>query len=76
MGRIKSPKGPNYKKKGKPSGSGVENLKDVGVESLDQEQEMVEKYTEGQEETPAENLYTRHKNRNLNKPDIDKPAYS
>lgn len=77
MGRIKSSKGPYYKKKGKPSGVGVDKagLKDVEVESLHREEEISEKYTQGPDENPAENIHTRHINRNLNKPDIDKPAY-
>lgn len=78
MGRQGSPKGPNLKKKGKPSGDGTDKagLKDAHVELLDKEQEVAEKYTEGQDETPAENIHIRHNNRNLNKPDIDKPPYS
>lgn len=78
MGRIGSPKGPNYKKKGKPAGQGTDKagLKDVVVESFDKEQEIVEKYTKGPEEEPAENIHIRHMNRNLNKTEIDKPPYS
>lgn len=78
MGRIKSDKEPNYKKKGKPSGGNdpVVGLRDVHVDQLDQEQEMAQKYTEGPDEEPAENIYQRHPNRNLDKPDIDKPSYS
>jgi hypothetical protein len=77
MGRIKSPKGPDYKKKGKPAGRGIENgLKDVRIEDLNKEEEMVEKYTDGPFEEPAENINARHPNRNLNKPNIDKPPYS
>lgn len=71
-------KGPNIKKKGRPSDTGTDKagLKDVGVERLDVNDEMAEKYTEGSDELPADNIFSRHPNRNLNKPDIDKPAYS
>lgn len=78
MGRYGSDKGPNLKKKGSPSSEGIDKagLKEVHVENLDREQDMAEKYTEGPDEVPAENVYQRHQNRNVNKPDIDKPSYS
>ncbi len=71
MGRVKSPKGP-------PAGVGTDKagIKEVGVESLHIEEEIVEKYTEGADEHPASTIKVRHKNRNLDKPQIDKPAYS
>ena len=79
MGRIKSNKGPDYKKKGKPSGGvadPITGLREVQVESLDQEQEIADKYTEGPEQQPASNVHIKHPNRNLNKPEIDKPPYT
>ena len=78
MGRMKSDKGPNYKKKGKPSGGegeSVVGLRDVGVDNWDKEKEISDKYTEGPDEQPAENIHIKHPNRNLDKPDINKPAY-
>lgn len=76
MGRNKSEKGPNFKKKGKPSGNVAENpgIKDINLDKLDESLEMGEKYTEGADE-PAQNVMHRHQNRNLNKVDIDKPPY-
>jgi hypothetical protein len=77
MGRIKSSKGPDIKKKGKPSGVGVNRagLKSAKINQLEKVQELSEKYTKG-EDIPAENIPQRHPNRNLDKPDIDKPPYS
>lgn len=79
MGRMKSDKGPDYKKKGKPSGGvsdPVTGLRDVRVENLEHEQEIADKYTEGPEQEPASNVPLKHPNRNLDKPDIDKPPYT
>jgi hypothetical protein len=79
MGRMKSDKGPNYKKKGRPAGGEGEHqvgLRDVGIDNLEKDQKIAEKYTEGDEEDPAENIQVRHPNQNTDKPDIDKPPYS
>lgn len=38
--------------------------------------ELEEEYTEGEDEQPASNVAQNNPNRNLDKPDIDKPAYS
>lgn len=73
MGRYKSDKGPNIKKKGHPS-SDAPITKEVDLDNLERADEMGEKYTEGPDEI-ANNVIHRHPNRNLNKPDIDKPAY-
>ena len=64
-------------KKGKPSGPGHEKagLKDVNVERLEIELNIEDKYTNEVGE-PNSDIIERHPNRNLNKPDIDKPAYS
>lgn len=74
----RSSKGPNIAKKGKPSGPGHERagLKDVHVERLEDEFEVGDKYTEDGSSEPSENVFVRHPNRNLDKPDIDKPPYS
>jgi len=64
-------------KKGKPSGIGHEkaSLKDVNVEHLEEELNIEDKYTSETDEA-INTIAKRHPNRNLNKPDIDKPAYS
>ena len=51
-------------------------IKPVGeaLQNPDRFDELKAKYTEGEDE-PAQDL-VRHKNRNYNKPDIDKPSYS
>jgi hypothetical protein len=73
----KNKKGLYIAKKGKPSGPGhyKAQLKDVNVEHLNQEQEIEDRYLNEADE-PGENIPQRHPNRNLDKPDIDKPAYS
>ncbi len=57
-------------------GNAKAGIKPVGeaMESPDRHDELKAKYTEGEDE-PAQDL-VRHKNRNYNKPDINKPSYS
>ena len=64
-------------KKGKPSGTGTDKagLKEVDDTKLDIQNEMEDKYLDGPD-TPGANVQERHINRNLNKPDINKPSYS
>ena len=58
--------------KGQPSGSnkseGLGLRPDMPAEKFDQDQEMTEKYTTGEDE-PAENLPVKHPNRNTDKGD-------
>lgn len=60
------------KNKGKPSGvnknEGLGLRPDMPPEKLEQDQEMTEKYTAG-EDKPAENLPLKHPNRNTDKGD-------
>lgn len=55
--------------KGKPSQTEKDKAatKEVDDEKLDRNEEMREKY--------ADKVDIKHRNRNTNKPDIDKPAY-
>ena len=78
MERLKRRKIFSFKSKGKPSGRGTEKagIKTAGVDHLDMDEEIAEKYTDGQDEIPAENLYQRHPNRHYHKTEIDKPSYS
>ena len=58
--------------KGQPSGTnkneGLGLRRDMPEEKLEQDQEMTEKYTAGEDE-PAENLPLKHPNRNRDKGD-------
>jgi hypothetical protein len=50
---------------------------DSGIDAPDAPpSELEDEYTEGEDEQPASNLRQSHPNRNLDKPDLDKPAYS
>ena len=64
---------------GDPTGRGTDKagINPVGeaAQNPDRFEELKAKYTGANEDEPAQDL-VRHKNRNLNKPDIDKPAYS
>ena len=64
--------------KGKPSGEGKSKAATKTItdaDNSDQQEEIREKYTEGPDE-PAANVRVTNPNRNTDKPDIDKPAYS
>jgi hypothetical protein len=63
-------------RKGRPSGPGHEStgLKEVKPETLEVSYGIEEKYTEGESGDPL--IYERHPNRNLDKPNINKPRYS
>jgi hypothetical protein len=73
-------KGPNIRQKGKPATSSMGIINSGPIEVNDNtfsnDNEMAEKYTEGQNEKLSENVNVRHPNRNLSKPDIDKPPYN
>jgi hypothetical protein len=73
----KNKKGEYIAKKGKPSGPGhyKAQLKEVDSENLEENLNIEEKHTKDAD-VPSENIVLRHPNRNLDKPDIDKPAYS
>jgi hypothetical protein len=62
----------NTNDKGQPSGSnkneGLGLRPDMPEEKLEQDNEMTEKYTSGEDE-PAENLPLKHPNRNTDKGD-------
>ncbi len=63
--------------KGKPSDSGkskAEVKKVTEKDALDRSEEITEKYLD-EEDTPGQNVRQLHRNRNTDKPDIDKPAY-
>ena len=64
---------------GDPTGRGDQKAGNLPVGEFGQDpdrfEELKAKYTGANEDEPAQDL-VRHKNRNLNKPDIDKPAYS
>jgi hypothetical protein len=64
----KDREGKFHPRKGKPSGSMKEGigLQPIDTSSLDEQLEMSEKYTEG-EEQPASNVHVRHPNRNVDK---------
>jgi len=64
--------------KGKPSGDGQPKagLKPVNnLDNLDARDEIADKYTDGPDQ-PAANVPVSHPNRNTNKNDPDRPAYS
>ncbi|HXA01948.1 MAG TPA: hypothetical protein VNW99_08170 [Cytophagaceae bacterium] len=69
-------KGIYITRKGRPSDPGYEmaGFKDINLETLEMNLEMAEKYTDPESEESLIN--ERHPNRNLDKPDIDKPRYS
>ncbi|MFL5728847.1 MAG: hypothetical protein ACJ75J_05095 [Cytophagaceae bacterium] len=71
----KNKKGVYIAKKGKPSGPGheVAGLKDVKLETLESDLEIADKYVDPESDEPLQP--ERHPNRNLNKPDINKPRY-
>jgi hypothetical protein len=73
----KNKKGDYIAKKGKPSGPGhyKAQLKDVDVEHLSEDEIIEDRYLNEADE-PGQNAPQRHPNRNLDKPDIDKPAYN
>lgn len=61
---------------GDPAGEGVGGMKDINAESsLKAMDELGEKYTDENGEPDLPITPGSHPNRNLNKPDIDKPAY-
>lgn len=71
----KNKKGPHIAKKGQPTND-ISMTKTLNENhSIEELQEIEDKYTEG-EDIPASNVKIQHPNRNLNKPQIDKPAYS
>lgn len=62
--------------KGNPSGNGrnQQGIKDLGNIDMEKDQEMADRYTEGDSEEPADNVNVRHHNRNVNKgEDTNKP---
>jgi hypothetical protein len=73
----KNKKGKYIAKKGKPSGPGhvKADIKEVDTNNLKVKEEIEEKYLKEGDE-PSENIPQKHPNRNLDKPDVDKPAYS
>lgn len=65
-------------RKGDPSGEGqskaaIKTIRDIDV--IDETETLKEAYTEGPDD-PAANVRIMNPNRNTDKPDIDKPAYS
>ena len=66
-------KGIYITRKGRPSGPAYEvaGLKDVKLDALEMNLEMAEKYSDPESGEPL--VYERHPNRNLDKPQIDKP---
>lgn len=63
--------------KGKPSQTGHSKAetKEVDSKHLEENEEIRNKYTDKEGEPDPDALNIAHKNRNTNKPDIDKPAY-
>ncbi|MFN3406086.1 MAG: hypothetical protein ACK40G_18470 [Cytophagaceae bacterium] len=66
-------KGPNIKKRGAPTHD-VIGTKTVNVENQEELNRLEDEYVKEADET-MENVYVRHRNRNLDKPDINKPPY-
>lgn len=63
--------------KGKPGDAGQEKagIKNVDVENHEQEEMLSERYTKDDGAPDPDQVYVTNRNRNTNKPDIDKPAY-
>lgn len=63
--------------KGKPSQTekSKAEVKSVDSDELDREEEMRKKYADEKGNPDPDKVNVTHKNRNTNKPDIDKPAY-
>ena len=74
---LKDKNGNFTPRKGKPSGTGhdKEGLKEVDESRLEEQNMIEDKYLDGPDQ-PAINAHERHVNRNLDKPDINKPSYS
>jgi hypothetical protein len=63
--------------KGKPSQTEKDKaaIKEVDDEKLERNEEMREKYADKDGNPDPDKVDIKHRNRNTNKPDIDKPAY-
>lgn len=62
--------------KGNPSGNSrnQQGIKDLGGQDVEANEELAERYTEGEDEEPGSNVHMRHQNRNVNKgEDTNKP---
>ncbi len=63
--------------KGKPSGSEKDKaeVKQQDSDALEREERIANKYTDEEGNPDTDKLYVTNRNRNTDKPDIDKPAY-
>ena len=63
--------------KGKPSQTEKDKseVKEVDSEKLEETEEIHDKYTDDHGDPDQDKVYVTNRNRNTDKPDIDKPSY-